>query len=158
MADAIKKDAGVKQGPVAGANEIDDKAAKFKEQKKLAAERFKERRAAEKKERHEKAVAFVQYIKDQKIYDKLSADLKSFVDGLVVEKKASGNGGLFAALFGAAPKVGDSITLRKAFELTTKGKSTLDFYVKRWAEKGIVVKYTANAANILDSTYTIEKL
>ena len=41
---------------------------------------------------------------------------------------------------------------------TLKAKADLDKYCKQWAEKGIVVEFKDNAANKLESTYTIVKL
>jgi hypothetical protein len=61
-------------------------------------------------------------------------------------------------IFGATPKVGDSKTLRTIFEKTLKGKSAIDAYVKKWAEKGIVVEFNKDSVDILNSTYTIAKM
>lgn len=141
-----------------GKVEAADKAAAFKAAKNAAAKRFKERRAADKKAQIEKATKFVEHLKAAKLFDKLSADDQAFIVSLTVDKAPVNNGGLFTKIFGENPKVGDSVTLRGAFEATTKGKSTIDFYCKKWAEKGIVVAYKPDAADLFNSKYVIEKL
>lgn len=135
-----------------------DKDAKFKEMKNAAAKRFKERRAADKAAQIEKATKFVEHLKAAKLFDKLTPEDQTFITSLTVAKAPVQNGGLFTKIFGENPKVGDSVTLRGAFEATTKGKSTIDFYCKKWAEKGIVVAYKPDAADLFNSKYVIEKL
>ena len=61
-------------------------------------------------------------------------------------------------MFGDNPQIGASFTLNEAFQKTLKGKSNLDFYVKRWAEKGTVVTFKQDAENILNSVYTLEAI
>ena len=126
--------------------------------KREAAQRFKERRAAEKDERVKKA----QSIKDKLIsggfYDKLDEENKAFLEELINGKTVVNNSSLFNSIFGASPKIGDSKTLKEIFEKTLKGKSVIDAYVKRWAEKGIVVELNKDTTDILNSTYTIVKM
>ena len=132
---------------------------KFKQQKKEAAERFKERKAAEAEAAMKNAKEYTDFIKKNGMYDKLPENLKAYVDSLTAPKKSvSANGGLFNTLFGAAPKVGDKITLKDIFDKTLKGKTAIDFYVKkRWAEKGIVIEYVQKQPQIM-SEYVIKSL
>lgn len=132
---------------------------KFKQQKKEAAQRFKERKAAEAEASLKAAKEFTDYIKKNGTYDKLPENLKGYVDSLTAPKKSvSANGGLFNTLFGASPKVGDKVTLKDIFDKTLKGKAAIDFYVKkRWAEKGIVVEYVSKTPQIM-SEYVIKSL
>lgn len=135
-----------------------DKLEAYKQAKREAAQRFKERRNAEKEERVKKA----QSIKDKLIsggfYDQLDEENKAFLEELINGKTTVNNSSLFNAIFGASPKVGDSKTLKAIFEKTLKGKSAVDAYVKRWAEKGIIVEFNKDSADILNSTYTIVKM
>lgn len=135
-----------------------DKDAKFKEMKNAAAKRFKERRAADRAAQVEKATKFIERLKTVKLWDKLTPEEQGFLTSLTVVKAPVQNGGLFNKIFGENPKVGDSVTLRGAFEATTKGKSTLDLKCKEWAKKGIVVAYKPDAADLFNSKYVIEKL
>ena len=50
----------------------------------------------------------------------------------------------FNTVFGATPKVGDSVKLIDYMQKTLEGKAKLDKYVKEWNEKGIVVKGPEN--------------
>lgn len=138
-----------------------DAAQSKKEAKKEAAKRFKERRAAEKADRIVKAKELIAYMQDKGYWDELSDDLKGFLNGMAnptTAGSAAGNSSLFKTIFGDNPQVGDSVTLQEVFNKTLKGKSNIDFYVKRWAEKGIVVSYEADAANLLNSKYVITAL
>jgi hypothetical protein len=65
---------------------------------------------------------------------------------------------VFVTLFGESAKVGDSLTLEQVFNKTYKGKSTMDVWLKRWEEKGIVVSFEANADKFLESKYIIKAL
>ena len=131
----------------------------FKAKKRAAAQRWKENKIKEKNDRVEKAKKFIEDLKSNGLYDKLTAEQKEFLGSLASSNNSNGsNSSLFKQLFGDNPAVGDTITLRDAFEKTLKGKSNIDFYVKRWAEKGIVVSFSKNTDNQLDSTYTIEAL
>lgn len=145
-------------GKVAAAKDA-SVAEKFKQQKKEAAERFKARKAKEAEENLANAKALIDHLKKNGSYDKLTPELKSYVDGLVAPKKSvSANGGLFNTLFGATPKVGDKITLKDIFDKTLKGKAAIDFYVKkRWADKGIVVEFVQKQPQIM-SEYVIKEL
>lgn len=135
------------------------KLEKFKEMKREAAQRFKEKRAKEKVERVENAKAIIEELKDGKYWDKLSDKSKAFLNGLANPTASnSGNSSLFKTLFGDNPQVGATFTLNEAFQKTLKGKANIDFYVKRWAEKGTVVSFKQDADNILNSTYTLEEI
>ena len=136
----------------------EEKLARFKEAKKAVAQRFKERKAEEKTARIEGAKKIIDELQASGVYDGLSAESKAFLNGLAAPvARSGGTSSLFTALFGANPKVGDSITLNDAFQKTLKGKANLDFYVKRWADKGIIVTFHQND-NILESMYVIDAI
>ena len=135
-----------------------------KAKKEAAIARFKENRAKKQKAAYENALKLRDELVKAAMLDKLSATTKEFVLGLCKDptEKAKGGGGfggpsVFSILFGEHPKVGDTLTLEQAFNKTYKGKSTLDLWVKRWAEKGIEVEFK-QASKMLESTYTIKKL
>ena len=129
------------------------------EAKREAARRFKERRAAEKVNRIVKAKELIDVLKADGTYDKLSEDLKAFLNGMANPTgSASGNSSLFKTIYGDNPQVGDAVTLKDIFNKTLKGKSAIDFYVKKWAEKGIVITFEADSADILNSKYVITAL
>lgn len=136
--------------------------AKFKESKKAAAQRFKERRAKEKADRIEHAKKLAEELKNSGLWDKISADSQAFISGLANPVAVSGTFGgqesVFHKLFGDNAAVGMSVTLMDAMNKTLKGKAQLDKDIKKWAEKGTVVSYKADADNLLNSTYTIEQL
>lgn len=150
------------EGAVEGAADTGteaEKLEKFKKMKREAAERFKERRAKEKVERVENAKAIIEELKNGGYWDNLSDKGKNFLISIANPTAASGNNqSLFRTLFGDNPQIGASFTLNEAFQKTLKGKSNLDFYVKRWAEKGTVVSFKQDAENILNSTYTLEAI
>ena len=153
-------DAGIEMESTVTEADVDAAQSK-KEAKKEAAKRFKERRAAEKADRVVKAKELIAYMQDKGYWDGLSDDLKGFLNGMAnptTAGSAAGNSSLFKTIFGDNPQVGDSVTLQEVFNKTLKGKSNIDFYVKRWAEKGIVVSYEADAANLLNSKYVITAL
>lgn len=141
----------------------DDKAA-FKAKKLEALKRFKEKKAASAKKAYEDALKLRDHLVSTKQLDSLPANLKDFVLSLCkdpAEKKAAGGFGgpsIFSVLFGESPKVGDKITLEQAFAKTYKGKSTLDVWVRRWAEKGIMVDIMLNKDNMMKTEYVIKAL
>lgn len=151
--------AGIEMEETAAAVDVDAAQAK-KEAKAEAARRFKEKRAAEKADRIVKSKDLIAYMQEKGYWDDLTDDLKGFLNGMAnpTAVSSSGNSSLFKTLFGDNPQVGDAITLQEVFNKTLKGKSNIDFYVKRWAEKGIVIRYEADAANLLNSKYVIESL
>jgi len=131
--------------------------------RKEAYEAYKVKRAAKQKERYEQALKLKDELVKHQLFDKLMQPTKEFVISLCQnpeEKKASGFGGpsVYTQLFGSNPKVGDKITLEEAFNKTFKGKSTLDMWVKRWAEKGIIVECVIDKQRMLNTTYTIKDL
>lgn len=154
MAEATVKNEAVKPATDA------EKLAKFKEAKKEAAKRFKERRAQEKADRIVKSKKLIEALKKQGVYDKLDAESKTFLEGLAnpVANVSGGTTSFFNVMFGATPKVGDSVKLADVFNKTLKGKAQIDHYVKKWAEAGKVVTFKADTSNILNSTYVIEKM
>lgn len=136
-----------------------EKLEKFKASKRAAAQRFKENRIKEKTERVEKAKAFIEHLKSAGLYDGLTAEDKEFLNNLANPTAVGGNTtSLFKTLFGDNPSVGASFTLNEAFTKTLKGKSNIDHYIKKWAEKGTVVTFKQDADNILNSVYTLESL
>lgn len=135
-----------------------EKLESFKAKKRLAAERFKERKAKEKSEKIEKAKALVDNMKNAGIYDSLSDTDKAFLNSLLnpsTPSVGSGVGSLFSQLFPTG-EIGASITLKEAFNKTLKGKSAIDHYTKKWAEKGIIVSFKKNDTDILESVYVLE--
>lgn len=98
---------------------------------------------------------------NKRLFDQLDAEDKAYLSWLAKEPQGGGGGGgspLITKLFGAEPKVGQSITMQEVFNKTLKGKSHMDGAVKRWAEKGIIVEYVHNNDKPAQSTYTIKKL
>ena len=144
--------------PAAAESAAADKLEVYKKAKREAAQRFKERRTAEKEERVKKAQAIKDKLISGGFYDQLDEENKVFLEELINGKTTVNNSSLFNSIFGASPKIGDSKTLKEIFEKTLKGKSAVDAYVKRWAEKGIVVNFNKDPADILNSTYTIAKM
>lgn len=142
-----------------GGTSPEETAEDFKAKKREAAARFKENKKKEKAERIEGARALVDEMKGAGLYDRLSASAQEFLNSLA--NPASGNAGTsstFTALFGANPKVGDKVTLIEAFQRTLKGKANIDSYIKKWAEKGTVVSFQQDSADIRNSVYVIEQL
>lgn len=135
-----------------------EKLAKFKEAKKEAAKRHKEKVAAQKNATIEGANESIKILKENNLWDSLPDSVKQYFVAQSQLGTSSGNEPVFAKLFGDNPQVGDSITIRDVFQKTLKGKSNMDNLVKKWAEKGIVISYAANAEDITLSTYTIESL
>ena len=121
------------------------------------AKAYKAKCAAVKEERAKIAKETLEYIQANKI--KLP---DSAIDMLTKLSRPNDrtaiSGTFFEKVFGGAPKVGDKVTLRDYLQSTYESKHKLDGYVKQWAAKGIVIKFTENASAPLDSTYVIEKL
>lgn len=144
-------------------NEVMEQSAEAleaaKQKKRDAAKRHNEKVKADAAARKEAAQVLKDELTKLKIWDKISEDMKDFIEKLANPvTTSSAKTGVFVKLFGADPKEGDSISLSDAFTKTFKGKATLDRCVKQWAEKGIIVEFKENTANMLDSTYTIVKL
>lgn len=138
-----------------------DKLEAFKAKKREAAERFKNRRAEEKKERKEAAIELIDSLKNQGIYDKLPERCVKFLSEMAnggVSSNVGGTSSLFKTLFGDNPQVGATITLNDAFTKTLKGKSNIDHYIKKWADKGTIVSFKQDADNILNSVYVLEAI
>lgn len=132
------------------------KDAEFKAKKAAAAKAFAERQ----KERKENLVKFSKELVDKKLLDKLSPEAQKFFQDVLNPAKSSGGFGgqsFFNKVFGATPKVGDSVKLFDYMQKTFEGKSKLDKYVKEWAEKGIVVEVKP-AADIRETLYIIKKM
>jgi len=145
--------------PKTGGNDGD---AKAKKDAYLA--EYKAKRAAKQKAAFENALKLRDELVKGAYLDKLTAPVKEFVLSLCKdpsERKASGGFGgpsVFSLLFGDNPSVGQTITLEQAFNKTYKGKSTLDLWVKRWADKGIIVECKIDSARMVNTTYTIKAL
>lgn len=125
---------------------------------------YKAKRAEKQKAAYENALKLRDELSKAGMLDKLSASAKEFVLSLCKDPseraKSGGFGGpsIFSILFGDNPKVGQKITLEEAFNKTYKGKSTLDLWVKRWADKDIIVECTIDPVKMINSTYTIKSL
>lgn len=130
----------------------DDAALKAK--KAESAKAWKEKKTAE-KAKLQKVCADIL----AKHGDKLTAEEKAALNAVAnpTSNRGGSTSGLFEKIFGDSPKVGQSVTLMDIFQKTFKSKADIDRQVKIWAEKGIVVEYTANADTI-KSTYTIKAL
>lgn len=136
-------------------------AAKLEEQKKAkaeAAKRWKEKKNQQAVERVESAKKMIGRLEKSGLFAKLDPEDQAFLKGLAEPKAAaSNNTGLFVELFPNA-KVGDSVTLDQVFAKTLKGKSNIDHYVKKWAEKGIIIECKEDKSDLRKSTYTIVKM
>ena len=139
--------------------EMAAKAEEKKQAKAEAAKRWKEKKQAQAKANIEGAKKMIADLKKNGGWDKLSDEHKKFLEGLAEPKAAAttGNSGLVATLFPNA-KVGDSITLDQVFAKTLKGKTNIDHYCKKWAEKGIIVECKEDKTDLRKSTYTIVKM
>ena len=137
------------------AAEAEDK----KKAKAEAAKRWKEKKQQQAADRIESAKKMIGRLEKSGLFAKLDPEDQAFLKGLAEPKAAaaSGNTGLFATLFPNA-KVGDSITLDQVFAKTLKGKTNIDHYVKKWAEKGIIVECKEDKTDLRKSTYTIVKM
>lgn len=135
-------------------------AAKLEEQKKAkaeAAKRWKEKKNQQAVERVESAKKMIGRLEKSGLFAKLDPEDQAFLKGLAEPKVVSNNTGLFAELFPNA-KVGDSVTLDQIFAKTLKGKSNIDHYVKKWAEKGIIIECKEDRSDLRKTTYTIVKM
>lgn len=136
-----------------------EKLEKFKAAKKAAAQRHAEKVKADKAARVEKAQKLIEVLKSSGDWDKLPEDMKAFVTGLTTTAVAGGSTeSTFTKIFGAAPTVGQSVTLMDVFQKTLKGKSNIDHQIKIWAEKGIIVSFKEDKENVFNSVYTIEQM
>lgn len=130
--------------------------AEQKAKKNEAAKRHTEKVKNLREQAVEAAKELKQAIKDNPNV-KFGAKLVAWADAVLAAPAAGGGQSFFNKVFGDNPKVGDKITLMDYMKKTLKGKADFDAYVKKWAEKGIIVKFDAGA-NMFESTYTIEKL
>ena len=139
--------------------EMAAKAEEKKQAKAEAAKRWKEKKNQQAKDRVEGAKKLIAKLEKNGTWAKLDPEDQAFLKGLAEPKAAaaSGNSGLFATLFPNA-KVGDSITLDQVFAKTLKGKTNIDHYCKKWAEKGIIVECKEDKTDLRKSTYTIVKM
>ena len=130
-----------------------------KKAKAEAAKRWKEKKVQQAKDREEAAKKLVAKLEKNGMFAKLDAEDQAFLKGLAEPKTAAatGNTGLFATLFPNA-KVGDKITLDEVFAKTLKGKTNIDHYCKKWAEKGIIVECKEDKTDLRKSTYKIIKM
>lgn len=128
--------------------------------KREAFERFRQRRAEQKVQNTKNAQLLKDKLSDMGVFVQLPADLQSFLSSLSSTEVKSGNSitgvaSVFAQIFGTNPQIGDSRTLGEVFEATAKGKATMSVWLKRWAEKGVVVEFALNKEKVAQSTYTI---
>ena len=151
----------VETGAVETGADVVEKSEKFKEMKREAAKRFKEKRAAERNAMFEHGKKLYEVLKDKPEFNELDEETRKWLESLANPQAAGGfnNVSVFSKLFGDTPSVGQSITLIDAMTKTLKGKADLNKLTKKWAEeKGIIVTFNANADDIFQSTYVIEKL
>lgn len=132
------------------------KEAEKKAKKNEAAKRHSEKVKSLREQAVEAAKELKQAIKDNPNV-KFGAKLVAWADAVLSGGSNGGGQNFFNKVFGDSPKVGDKITLMDFMKKTLKGKADFDAYVKKWAEKGIIVKFDAGS-NMFESTYTIEKL
>lgn len=139
--------------------EMAAKAEEKKQAKAEAAKRCKEKKQQQAADRIEGAKKLIAKLEKNGTFAKLDPEDQAFLKGLAEPKAAAatGNTGLFATLFPNA-KVGDSITLDQVFAKTLKGKTNIDHYCKKWAEKGIIVECKEDKTDLRKSTYTIVKM
>lgn len=145
---------------VAAVQTAEEKAAEFKKKKIEAAKRFKERRAAEKVENVANATATIDWLKQQKLYDKMPDNLKKFLERIAkpTQQGPLNTASIFSKLLGVNPKIGDSFTLVDVIEKTNKGKADIDKLVKKWADNGYVVEFTPNPKKLIESAYTLKAI
>jgi Seryl-tRNA synthetase len=135
------------------------KLEEFKQKKREAAKRCKENKAKAKEEIIAESKALIDELKKAGLWDKVSEKGRALLDKLANPAASNGNTqSLFRTLFGDNPRVGTSITLKEAFDKTLKGKSNIDHYVKKWAEKGTIISFKKDEANMINSVYTIEAI
>ena len=156
MADMTNKPVAANEGLAAQAVKDEE----FKQKKREAAKRHKERKEAARKAQIEAAKRFIDELKKANLYDKISDGSKKFLDDIANPKTASRGSGasVFKTLFGDAPKVGARVTLKEAFTKTLRGKTNLDNFVKRWADQGTIVTFKEDKADMLNSAYVIEAI
>lgn len=142
--------------------ELDAQAKKLAEQKarKLANDkRLKELHKQEAADRVKKAGALVAYMKQNKLFEKLSPDFQDFLNKLANPPVSRSTVSVFDILFGENAKVGTTVTLMEAFQKTMKGKAQIDHFIeKKWKPAGIIVEFENDANNLLNSKYILKKL
>lgn len=132
---------------------------KLKEKKRVAARNWKAKKRAQEAERSKVAKSVMTWIGHLKGTGVEVPDyVYAFVDDIanpVVHNTHTGV--FFAKVFGASPRVGDSITVGEYLQKTFEAKAKLDMYVKKWAKNGVVVD-VVNKSNLIETVYTIKKL
>lgn len=135
------------------------KAEEAKAKKAAAAKAFSERQAAIKADRAEAIKEIKALVDAGKINLSTMPKTKAWLEKETATRSfSSSSGSFFNKVFGESPKVGDKVTLLEYMKRTLKAKVDLDKYCKQWAEKGTIVEFKDNPANMLDSTYTIVKI
>lgn len=159
--DAIESQVNDMEPAVETGADVVQKSEKFKEMKREAAKRFKEKRAAERNAMFEHGKKLYDILKDKPEFNELGEDTRKWLEALANPQSAGGfnNVSVFSKLFGDNPTVGQSISLIDAMTKTLKGKADILKLTKKWSEeKGIVVTFTQNADDVFQSLFTIEKL
>lgn len=141
-----------------GGNVAVDLEAERKAKKAEASKRWAENKAKERDERIKNAQKLAEHLKKNNVWDKLTPELQQYVVELGTPSTANTNNGVFQQIFGVSPKVGDKVTFLQVVEKTCKGLAPMLKYIKTWAERGIVVEYTANPAKPLEGLFTIKAL
>lgn len=132
--------------------------AEFKAKKAEAAKKCAERKKERAAQLVEKAKWLVAQAEAKKI--NLPAEEIDFWKSIanpVARTAVTGGQSFLNKVFGDSPKVGQSITLLEFMKKTMKAKAEFDRQIKKLAEKGIEIEFK-QAANMLESTYTIKKL
>lgn len=137
-----------------------DKEAVSKARKKEAAKKCAEKKKAQAAARIEAAKKLIEELKKIGAYDKLNKEYQDMLMSWTVSqaKTVATGSNLFITIFGEHPKVGDKVTLKEVFNKTLKGEATINAFIKSLLKKGIVVKYTVNEKNLIESTYEIVTL
>jgi len=128
---------------------------------KLSAEEKKAKRDAKKQKRYKLGLAVKAFVEaaGKPIPPDVAEGIKLFAKA-PGERSGGGFGGtpIFNKLFGASPKVGDSITLQHVFDVTSQGVSKMNGVIRKLAEKGIVIEYQADAQKASLSKYVIKSM
>ena len=123
----------------------------FAEKKAEAAERFKNKR----RQQLDKVAAFLKQLPN------CPADIAEIADNWLNPRSGGTTFGepLFTKIFGATPKVGDSVTLQDVFTKTLKGADKMSQMIKKWSSSNTaVVEYVHNATDPIKSQYVIKKI
>ena len=125
-----------------------------------ASRRFAERRARNAERAQKAAAELLTYFNDSGRLGSLSANARDFLSAAANpgKRRMFAVSSIFTQVFGEAPELGTSLTLKEIFDKTLKGKATIDAQVRKWATKGIVVECEECPNSPLDTTYTLTEM